>query len=174
MQFGEEKSKYKKPGRRCPTVSQLGNSVQSLSDVSSNQCIFKGMYDNVFNSDVCYPNGMCDKRSVALPSENVTCKNNRDSVTVVYNSKCQKENDKALFSRGNKRRLLTQGRQVKTHVPHIHRASCVPNNTDRGYGVTVSTQPPMLVMSMIFLKKWFTRSCQANQQLKVLTLKYTH
>ena len=86
----KKKSKYKKPGRRCPTVSQLGSSVQSLSNVSSDQCIFKGMYDNVFNSDVCDPDGRCDKRSVALPSYTVTCKNNRDSVTLVtrvfYNS----------------------------------------------------------------------------------------
>ena len=106
------------------------------------------MYDNVFNSDVCDSDEKCDKRSVALPSDNVTCKNNRDRVTVVtrvfYNSKCQKENVKALFSRGNKKRLLTQGRQVKTHVPHSHRTSGVPNISDRAHGVTVSTQPPQV------------------------------
>ena len=114
--------------------------------MSSNQYIFKRMYDNVFNSDVCYTNGMCDRRSVTWPSDSVNGKNNCDNVTVTtrvfYNSKCQKENVKALFSRGNKRRLLTQGREVKTHVPRSHRTSCVPNNSDRSYGVTVSHHLP--------------------------------
>ena len=115
---------------------------------------------------------------MALPSDSVNCKKNCDSVTVTtrifYNSKCQKENVKALFSRGNKRRLLTQGRQVITHAPHIHRTSCVPNNRDRGYGVTVSPLPPMLVMTMIPLTKLSTRSCQINPQVMVFPPKYTH
>ena len=54
----------------------------------------------------------CDRRSVALPRDSVNCKHNCDNVTVTtrifYN--CQKENVKALFSRGNKRRLLIHGR----------------------------------------------------------------
>ena len=140
--------------------------------MSSNQCIFKGMYDNVFKSDVFYTNVACD-RSVALPSDSVYCKKNHDNVTVTtrvfYDSNCQKENVKALFSRGNKRCILKNGRQVKTHAPQIHKTSCAPNSRDSGYGLTVLSQHLMLVMSMILFTKLSTRLCQVNCQVNLFS-----
>ena len=117
-----------------------------MSHVSSNHDIFKGMYNYVFKSDVCYANVKADSRPVALPGGSVSgnCKSKRDSVTVTtrvfYNSKCQRENVNALFSRGNKRRILKQGTLIKS--PLTHKRSGTINDKDRDHGMTVLSQPP--------------------------------
>ena len=110
------------------------------------------MYNNVFKSDVCYENVKPDSRSVALPGGSVSgnCKRKRDSVTVTtrvfYNSKCQTENVKALFSRGNKRRILRQGTLIKSHTPFTHKTSGAINGKGRNHGMTVLSQPPLVTV----------------------------